>query len=76
MAKPQCERPDASDLVMTQAELPPGIDAPTPKAEHDRIMAGANLPPDVERDIQRLADRVGGLDRLRELVDEMAGASR
>lgn len=77
MAKPQCEpKADASDLVMTQAELPPGIDAPTPKAEHDRIMSGANLPPDVERDIRRLADRVGGLPRLRELIDEMAGTAR
>lgn len=75
MAKPQCERPDASDLVMTQAELPPGIDAPTPKSEHDRIMAGTELPPDVERDIHLLAERVGGLYRLREVIDGMCGAA-
>ena len=71
MAKSQCDRPDASDLVMTQAELPPGIDAPTPKAEHDRILAGTEPPPDVERDIHQLAERVGGLDRLRDLIDGM-----
>jgi hypothetical protein len=76
MAKPQCEpKADASDLVMTQAELPPGIDAPTPKAEHDRILADSDVPADVERDIHRLAERVGGLYRLREVIDNMCGAA-
>jgi hypothetical protein len=64
------------DLVMTEADLPPGIDAPSPQSERDRIAAGKALAPDVERDIRRLADRVGGMTRLRELVTELARASR
>lgn len=67
----------ASDLVMTQAELPPGIDVPPPTAERDRIAAGGKppvegLPTDLLRDIHALADRVGGLGRLRDVIDELA----
>jgi hypothetical protein len=74
MAKPQSEpKAGASGPGMPQAELPPGIDAPTPKAEHDRIMTGADVPADVERDIHQLAERVGGLYRLREVINDMCG---
>ena len=31
----------------------------------------APLPTDIERDIHRLAERVGGLDRLHELIGEL-----
>jgi hypothetical protein len=65
-----------SDLVMTQAELPPGTDAPSPPAERDRIAAGDPAPADVERDLRRLADRAGGWDRLRRLVDQLGAGAR
>jgi hypothetical protein len=67
---------DASDLVMTQAELPPGIDAPSPRAERDRIAAGEGEAPDVENELYRLADRVGGWDRLRTVIDRLAATSQ
>jgi hypothetical protein len=73
MSKPH---PDANDLVMTQAELPPGIDAPSPQAVRDRVAAESALPDDIERDILRLADRVGGLRQLRELVSVLEGRRR
>lgn len=63
-----------SDLVMTQAELPPGIDVPPPGPGQVRADAGESTPLDVVRDIRQLADRVGGLDRLRDLIDEIAAA--
>ena len=66
----------ASDLVTTQAELPPGVDAPSPRPERDRIAAGAGIPADVARDLDRLAERVGGWGRLRELVDQRAAGAR
>lgn len=66
----------ASDLVMTQADLPPGVDAPSPRSERDRIAAGAGIPADVASDLDRLADRVGGWDRLRGLVDQRAAGGR
>jgi hypothetical protein len=62
---------DASDLVMTQAELPPGIDAPSPPQVRERV-TGKSSPDDVEREIRQLAERVGGFPRLRTLVDEFA----
>lgn len=70
------KKPGASNLVMTQAELPPGVDAPSPRSERDRIAAGAGIPADVARDIDRLAERVGGWDRLRGLVDQRAAGER
>ena len=70
------KKPGGSDLVMTQAELPPGVDAPSPRSERDRIAAGADLPADVARDLDRLAERVGGWERLRGLVDQRAAAPR
>ena len=72
MAKPQS---DASDLATTQAELPPGIDAPSPKAARERIESG-QAPADMEDEIRQLAERVGGLARLRELVNALAAGDR
>ncbi len=68
------KRPDPSVVVRTEAELPPGMDAPSPAAERERIAAGGGVPADVEREIRRLADRVGGPGRLRELLDRLAAA--
>lgn len=68
-------RAKGSDLVMTQAELPPGIDVPPPAPARARADAGGEPTPlDLVRDIRQLADRVGGLDRLRDLIDEIAAA--
>jgi hypothetical protein len=50
--------------------LPPGIDAPGPPSSTARNPA-TPLPTDIERDIHRLAERVGGLDRLHELIGEL-----
>ncbi|HET6573367.1 MAG TPA: hypothetical protein VFG68_07185 [Fimbriiglobus sp.] len=61
--------PSARDLVMTQADLPPGIDVPPPSEEH-------GLSADLLRDIQQLADRVGGMDRLRDIVATLAGMTK
>jgi hypothetical protein len=57
---------------MTEAELPPGIDAPGPQASLDRIAAGNDTPADVEQELRRFAGRLGGWDRLREVVDRLA----
>ncbi|HEX4613654.1 MAG TPA: hypothetical protein VH092_36060 [Urbifossiella sp.] len=59
------------DSVPRPADFPPGIDAPAPPAERNRP-----APADITRDIRQLADRVGGLDRLRELVTELARTPR
>jgi hypothetical protein len=61
------------DPAPKQPDFPPGIDAPSPPGVRARIVAGGEMPPDVERDLRRLADRVGGWDRLRGLVDRLAG---
>lgn len=50
--------------------LPPGIDAPGPPPSKRRATP-APLPTDIERDIHRLAERVGGLSRLQELIGEL-----
>jgi hypothetical protein len=63
------ERSGAGDTCSTRTDLPPGIDAPAPPAGHDPIGA------DVERDLRRLADRVGGWDRLRRVVDRLAAGA-
>ena len=61
----------SSDLVMTQAELPPGIDAPSPPGR-----TAEPAPADVERELRRLAERVGGMARLREMVTVLAAGDR
>jgi hypothetical protein len=66
---------DARDPVTTQPELPPGIDAPSPKGARERIESG-QTPADVEDAIRRLAERVGGMARLREMVNVLAAGDR
>jgi hypothetical protein len=53
-------------------EFPPGIDVPAPPGARDHIAPAQAISADIERDIRQLADRVGGLARLRELVTELA----
>lgn len=65
-------KPDTRDLVMTQAELPPGIDAPSPPRV--RNQSAGEVSADVVREIRKLAQQVGGFPRLRTLVDELARA--
>jgi hypothetical protein len=50
---------DPEKLVTTEAEVPPPPDVTVPE------------PPDpaLVREVRALADRVGGLEKLRELVD-------
>jgi len=64
---------NGTDQVMTEAQLPPGMDAPSPKPVRDRIASGAKPAADVEGDLRRIADRLGGWEQLRNLVDRLAG---
>jgi hypothetical protein len=58
-------------------DLPPGIDAPSPDRERQRIAAGESVAASaIEQDIRRLAHRVGGMSRLRALVTELERADR
>jgi hypothetical protein len=66
--------PRTSDLVATEAELPPGVDAPSPAAERRRIAENRSTPADLAQEIRQLADRVGGFQRLRELVNQTEAA--
>ena len=50
--------------------LPPGHRCAGPPVI-ERGDSAAPLPTDIERDIHRLAERVGGLDRLHELIGEL-----
>lgn len=85
------QRRGGTDLVMTEADLPPGVDAPPPPEA--RTGAGASrgrstrpirdVPSDRDglsvellHEVRQLADRVGGLDNLREIVDELARIPR
>lgn len=54
-----------------QAELPPGIDAPSPPEQ-----SPGTIPDDVESELCRLAGRVGGMARLREMVTVLAARDR
>lgn len=70
----------SDDLVMTQAQLPPGIDAPAPPNANSAATAGSTrndaAPADVVRELRQLADRVGGFAQLKALVDELAATAR
>ena len=58
---------DPEKLVMTQAEAPPPPDVTVPEPpEAGEVHAGAD--PQVLLEVKALADRVGGLEKLRDLV--------
>lgn len=70
---PSVKKPESSRT----ADLPPGMDAPSPERERQRIAAGQGAATDaIEGDIRRLANQVGGMTRLRELVTELERADR
>jgi hypothetical protein len=86
------QRRSGTDLVMTEADLPPGVDAPPPP-ETNEASAGPSrgrstrpvrdvrsdrdgLSVELLHEVRQLADRVGGLDKLREIVDELARIPR
>ena len=65
------------DLVMTHAEVVPPPNA-TPDA-YQRPQAGGDghgLSDDVLCEVQHLADKVGGLHRLRDLIGELESAAQ
>jgi hypothetical protein len=61
----------SSDPATTQAKLPPGIDAPSPPEQ-----SPGTIPDDIESELRRLAERVGGMARLREIVTVLAARDR
>lgn len=61
----------SGDLVTAPAELPPGIDAPSPPER-----SAGTIPDDVASELRRLAERVGGMARLREVVTVLAAGDR
>jgi hypothetical protein len=74
--------PNSNDLGRSRAETPPGIDAPSPPRAHPGGPAGRDwrrldepdpggLSAELLSEIRHLAGRVGGLGRLRELIDEL-----
>jgi hypothetical protein len=80
------ETPPAGPLVMTEGEPAPPPDATVPEpagsppaspAVHSHL---ADAPGEGDSDalleVKRLAERVGGLDRLRELVDRLGRLQR
>jgi hypothetical protein len=69
------KKSDPANRATTQTELPPGIDAPSPQSVLDGIARGP-IPHDVEQEVRRLAERVGGMARLRELVTTLAADNR
>ena len=72
MMTPPRSNPD--ELVMTQAEPVPGPDVtvPEPPASPPSATEGqGNLDPQFLLEIKALADRVGGLARLRDIVSTL-----
>jgi hypothetical protein len=79
MAESQEQAP-ANKLVMTQADLPPGIDAPSPELSRQSQSSTEGSSPSTEsvdtaeiiHEIRKLADRVGGIRKLHQLVRDVA----
>jgi hypothetical protein len=57
---------DPDRLVMTQAEKVPPPDVTVPEAPSDRPVDAATW-----KEVERLAARVGGAERLKAIVDEL-----
>jgi hypothetical protein len=62
---------DPQELVKTQTEAVPPPDVTVPEPD-----ATAGVAPDLLREVKALADRVGGLHRLKEIVDRLAALPR
>jgi len=69
-------RPES--LVLTEADtVPPPHDVTVPEPpEFDKQAVTDGADPETLRELRRLAERVGGLKRLREIVDVLAGLPR
>jgi len=67
------ERTSSEQLVLTQAEAvpPPDVTVPEPNSPHSAAVAGRAPDPQLLRDIMTLADRAGGLEKLRDLVETL-----
>jgi len=59
--------PHPDDLVLTPAQAVPPPEHPAPKKD----LAPDGLDPALLKEIRRLADRVGGLNRLKEVVEAL-----
>ncbi len=69
--KPQ--RSDSGQLVMTEAEPVPSPDVtvPEPSSHAPTSPSQGALEPELLLQIKSLADRVGGLEKLRNVVDTL-----
>ena len=64
--------PRPQDLVLTEGEpVPPPQTVAAPEAKPAKKAEGdtGDIDPEMLREVKRLADRVGGLQRLKEVVD-------
>jgi hypothetical protein len=71
--------PRPQDLVLTEAEpVPPPHDLTVlePAAQNQAKGGAGEVDPEVLREVKRLAERVGGLKRLKEVVDVLARLPR
>jgi hypothetical protein len=68
------DHPQPQELVLTEAEtVPPREDATAPNRKTEKEAARGTSGPedDVRGELTQLAARVGGLKRLKEMIDEM-----
>lgn len=64
---------ESNDLLLTEAQpVPPPHDVtvPEPPSADQSGMVG-RMDPEVLRELRRLAERVGGLEKLKEVIDIM-----
>lgn len=65
------KKPTSNDLLLTEAHtVPPPHDVTVPEpptSEHDAV--AGQVDPEILRDLRRLAERVGGLEKLKQMVD-------
>ena len=66
-------RSNPGPLVMTEAEPvpPPDVTVPEPSSSHSSSSTEGSMDPQVLLEVKALADRVGGLEKLRDLVDTL-----
>jgi hypothetical protein len=66
------QTPNPPDLVRTEAEPvpPPDVTVPEPQGS-TAAPTGAEFDPDILAEVKRLSDRVGGLEKLRDLVEAL-----
>jgi hypothetical protein len=72
------QKPQPKDMVLTQAQaVPPPREATTPdRKQQTKSEATKDVDPEVLRDLKRLAERVGGLERLKEMVEVLLRTPR